>query len=92
MYPSGHASSPRPSSRRDIIPPLGLALLRLHEMPLIATIVGGLGLAFVFEAIAHQSYSSSRVSILRLSNNSMRMRSVRDTLMMRGFIDGQSPF
>jgi hypothetical protein len=54
-------------------------------MPLIATIVGGLGLAFVFEAIAHQSYSSSRVSILRLSNNSMRMRSVRDTLMMRGF-------
>ena len=61
-------------------------------MPLIATIVGGLGLAFVFEAIAHQSYSSSRVSILRLSNNSMRVRSVRDTLMMRGFIDGQSPF
>jgi hypothetical protein len=29
---------------------------------------------------------------LRLSNNSMRMRSVRDTLMMRGFINGQSPF
>ena len=39
-----------------------LTLLRLHEMSLIATIVGGLGLAFVFEAIAHQSYSSSRVS------------------------------
>jgi hypothetical protein len=81
IVPQGHHSTVRPC-----------ALLRLHEMPLIATIVGGLGLAFVFEAIAHQSYSSSRVSILRLSNNSMRMRSVRDTLMMRGFIDGQSPF
>jgi monovalent cation:H+ antiporter-2, CPA2 family len=26
----------------------------LHETPLIATIVGGLGLAFVFGAIAHR--------------------------------------
>ena len=29
--------------------------------------------------------ATSRVSTLRLSNNSLKMPSVRDTLMMRGF-------